>query len=127
MRELRKEKNLTQEKLAHEAGLTTNGYAKIERAETNPKAESLRGIAKALGVSMEVLIPKIEQETAKSVVIIGENTGNTVNENAVIGIKNINCDHNEHKEQIELYKQLLAEKDKRITQLEAMVEILKNK
>lgn len=126
MRELREQQGLTQAELAEKTGLTPNGYAKIERNETEPQAESIKRIAQALGVSMEVLMTK-KEEDAKNIVIIGENTNNTVDDNAVIGIKNVNCNVDEYKAQIELYKQLLEEKDKRIKNLEELVEILKTK
>lgn len=126
MRELREQQGLTQAELAEKTGLTPNGYAKIERNETEPQAESIKRIAQVLGVSMEMLMTKKEEE-AKNIVIIGENTNNTVDENAVIGIKNVNCNVDEYKAQIELYKQLLEEKDKRIKNLEELVEILKTK
>lgn len=126
MRELREQQGLTQAELAEKTGLTPNGYAKIERNETEPQAESIKRIAQALGVSMEVLMTK-KEEDAKNIVIIGENTNNTVDDNAVIGIKNVNCNVDEYKAQIELYKQLLEEKDKRIKTLEELVEILKTK
>lgn len=126
MRELREQQGLTQAELAEKTGLTPNGYAKIERNETEPQAESIKRIAQALGVSMEMLMTK-KEEDAKNIVIIGENTNNTVDENAVIGIKNVNCNVDEYKAQIELYKQLLEEKDKRIKNLEELVEILKTK
>lgn len=126
MRELRKEQGLTQAELAEQANLTPNGYAKIERNETEPQAESIKRIAQALGVSMELLMTEKDEDT-KNIVIIGENTNNTVDEHSVIGIKNVNCNADEYKEQIELYKQLIIEKDKRIAQLEEMVELLKNR
>lgn len=125
MRELREQQGLTQAELAEKTGLTPNGYAKIERNETEPQAESIKRIAQTLGVSMEMLMTKKEDD-AKNIVIIGENTNNSIDENAIIGIKNVNCNVDEYKAQIELYKQLLEEKDKRIKNLEELIELLKN-
>jgi len=44
----RKEKDLTQEALAHKAGLTVNGYRGIELGKTDPRASTVARLAKAL-------------------------------------------------------------------------------
>lgn len=124
MRELREQQGLTQAELAEKTGLTPNGYAKIERNETEPQAESIKRIAQALGVSMEVLMTKQDEDT-RNIIILSDNT--TSENSMTVGIKNVNCNVDEYKAQIELYKQLLEEKDKRIKNLEELVEILKTK
>lgn len=52
IRELREEKGLTQEAIAHDAGITTATLGVIERGLSNPTWATLKGIAKALSVSM---------------------------------------------------------------------------
>ena len=52
IRGLRLERNLTQEALAQEAGLTVGHLSKIERGVSNPTWETVAGIARALGISM---------------------------------------------------------------------------
>jgi transcriptional regulator with XRE-family HTH domain len=52
IRELRAKSRLTQEDLAHEADVTTGTLSLIERGQANPTWGTLRGIAKALDVSM---------------------------------------------------------------------------
>jgi transcriptional regulator with XRE-family HTH domain len=50
LRRLRKERGLSQEGLAHDAGLNTTHVAKIERTEREPGVRTVAKLAKALGV-----------------------------------------------------------------------------
>lgn len=52
VRQLREKRGATQEALAYEAGVTTGTLSLIERGQSNPAWGTVRGIAKALGVSM---------------------------------------------------------------------------
>lgn len=120
MRELREKQGLTQAELAEKIGLTPNGYAKIERNETTPQAENVKRIAQALGVSMETLMNH-HQDEPKNIIIVSDN-----NMTDTVSIKNISCNADEYQAQIDLLKQIIAEKDKQIKMLENMVELLKN-
>ena len=51
VRDLRKERGYSQERLAELAGLDRNYIGQIERAERNPAVVSIVRIARALGVS----------------------------------------------------------------------------
>ena len=56
VRELRKKKGFSQEKLAREANISYNTVVKIESGEsTNPTTLTLAGIARALGVFLDDL------------------------------------------------------------------------
>lgn len=121
MRELREKQGLTQAELAEKIGLTPNGYAKIERNETMPQAESIKKIAQVLGVSMEMLMNNNEE--VRNIVILSDNT--TTENSMTVGIKNISCNQEEYEIQIDLLKQIIDEKDKRIKNLEDLVELLK--
>lgn len=56
LKQLRKEKKLTQVQLAKKVGISSNYYARIERDEENPSLEIFKDIAKALKVkSSEIL------------------------------------------------------------------------
>jgi len=57
LKKAREDKELTQEELAEKAGLSANYYAKIERGEINTTIDTLRKIAKALGVKSSDLLP----------------------------------------------------------------------
>jgi transcriptional regulator with XRE-family HTH domain len=61
IRRLRLERDLTQEALAHSAGITVGHLSKIERGVSNPTWETVAGIAKALGVSMVELAKAAEK------------------------------------------------------------------
>lgn len=50
IRRIRKDRNITQEALAHEAGLNRAYIGYIERGERKPSVETLEKIAKALKV-----------------------------------------------------------------------------
>lgn len=52
IRQLRRKRDLSQENLAHEAGVTTGTLSLIERGLSNPTWGTVKGIAAALGVSM---------------------------------------------------------------------------
>ena len=52
MRQLRAERNLTQEALAHEAGITVGHLSMIERGLANPTWGTVGRIAEALDLSM---------------------------------------------------------------------------
>jgi transcriptional regulator with XRE-family HTH domain len=52
IRQLREKREATQEALAYEAGVTTGTLSLIERGQSNPAWGTVKGIAKALDVSM---------------------------------------------------------------------------
>lgn len=58
MRRVRKEKGLTQERVAEAAGLHPNYISSVERAERNISICNIERIAIALGVTMAELVSK---------------------------------------------------------------------
>lgn len=50
LKKVRIQKGLTQSVLAEKAGISTNYYARIERAEVSPTIETVEKISKALKV-----------------------------------------------------------------------------
>jgi DNA-binding XRE family transcriptional regulator len=60
IRELREERGITQEDLAHEAGVRTGTLSLIERGRSNPAWGTVRGIARALRISVSDLALKAE-------------------------------------------------------------------
>ena len=50
LKQARIQHGLTQNEVAEKAGISTNTYARIERAEQEPKSESLRKLVKALNI-----------------------------------------------------------------------------
>lgn len=52
IRQLRTERGMTQEALAHAAGVTVSHLSTIERGHSNPTWGTTKGVAKALHVTM---------------------------------------------------------------------------
>lgn len=52
IRQLREKRGLTQEAVAHEAGVTASTFGLIERGQSNPTWARVEDIATALGVSI---------------------------------------------------------------------------
>lgn len=55
LRDLRVSQDLSQEAVAHDAGLTVAAYGRIERGQADPSWTSVVGIADVLGVSLAEL------------------------------------------------------------------------
>lgn len=60
LRAARLERNLSQERLAHIAGLNMTHVARIERGEREPGVRSVAKLARGLGVSAAVLFDGID-------------------------------------------------------------------
>jgi transcriptional regulator with XRE-family HTH domain len=57
LKELRKERNWTQQKLAEKAGLSFNAITKIEQgAAEHPTLKTLLKLADAFGISLDALV-----------------------------------------------------------------------
>ena len=61
IREIREKRGLTQEVVAHEAGVTASTYGLIERGQSNPTWATVDDIASALGVSMVELAKRADR------------------------------------------------------------------
>ena len=61
IRELRSEHGLSQEDLAHAAGITTSALARIESGRVDPAWGTVRSIASGLGVSLSALAARAER------------------------------------------------------------------
>lgn len=61
IRQLREKKGLTQEAVAHDAGITTATLGVIERGLSNPTWATLKGIAAALHISMVEIAAATEE------------------------------------------------------------------
>jgi transcriptional regulator with XRE-family HTH domain len=61
IRELRTERDITQEALAHGAGITVGHLSKIERGLANPGWSTVEAISDALGVSMAEMVRRVEK------------------------------------------------------------------
>jgi len=61
IRALRVERGITQEELSYRAGVHRTYIGMIERGEKNVTLESIKKIAKALGISMTNIFSKLEE------------------------------------------------------------------
>jgi len=60
LREIRKSKGLSQERLAHEAGIDRSYVGKVERGEVNVTIEKIYAIANCLKCSPKELVPDLK-------------------------------------------------------------------
>jgi transcriptional regulator with XRE-family HTH domain len=60
LRRLREDRNLTREALAFHAGLTTGSLARIELGQSSPGWDTVRKVAKALGITLVELATAVE-------------------------------------------------------------------
>ena len=61
LRELRKEKNMTQEELAQVLGFSTNGYQRYELDERDPVAPAIVSMADFFQVSADYLLGRSDK------------------------------------------------------------------
>lgn len=64
IKQLRKERRLTQEQLANLSGLSRVSVYQIERGQTNPSLLTLLALAEALGCDMSTLVSILRVTTA---------------------------------------------------------------
>lgn len=113
IRELREQRNWTQEYMAEQLGLTRNGYAKIERGESTPSLERLDEIAKLFGISVIDLLKLSD----KSIIL------QTRNQQANYYQNYTNSENLQN--EIDKLKLVIAHKDEIIQQKDEYIQILK--
>jgi len=62
LRQLRLERELSQEGISHAANITLGAYGKIERNEVAPAWATVRAIADGLGISMQELGAAVDRQ-----------------------------------------------------------------
>lgn len=113
IRELREQRNWTQEYMADKLGLTRNGYAKIERGESTPSLERLDEIAKLFEISIIELL-KLDD---KNIIVQTQNQQANYYQHYVNGESLQN--------EIEKLKLIIAHKDEIIQQKDEYIQVLK--
>ena len=63
IRKIRKERRITQRELADMLGTTYQYVSAVERDERNPKTDTIKKFANALGVSLDRLAPQFGNNT----------------------------------------------------------------
>lgn len=117
IRLLRNMNQLSQEEMAIKLDMSTNGYAKIERGESNLSIERLNQIAKLFNITLMELMLLGD----KNIYIIGDNNNSTCNTNHGEFMTN----NQELKHQIETLTIKLQYKDEIIQRLEQENHLLK--
>lgn len=111
----------TQEEVAEKLGMSTTGYAKIERGQTNVSVEKLKQIAQIFNINIAQLLDNNEKLVICS---IGDNHSNY---NNYFGMNEKLIVQNEKQQlEIQLKDELLKQKDAEITALKELIELLKN-
>lgn len=114
IRELREERQWSQEQMAEYLGMSKNGYAKIERGESRPSLERLEQIAQVLEVNVLDLLHIADKQVVLQ----------TQNQNA-----NYHYNHYANNEtlqaEIERLKLIIAHKEEIISQKNDYIRVLK--
>lgn len=105
-------KGWSQEEMAEKLGYSANGYAKVERGETDIKVDRLEKIAGAIGMDLQQLLNLND----KNVFNVIENNGSVAN----ILLTETQCAH-----ELEKLRLLLQERDKEIANLHQQIAQLK--
>lgn len=113
IRELREERQLSQEQMAELLQMSKNGYAKIERGESKPSLERLEQIARVFDVSILDLLQTIDKQVVLQ----------TQNQQANYYQHYIN--NESLQSEIEKLKLIIAHKDEIIQQKDEYIQVLK--
>lgn len=114
IKELREERNWSQEQMAERLGMSKNGYAKIERGESLPSLERLDDIAKVFGVSVLELL----RIGDKNMVLQTQNHNANYHYNHYANNETLQAEN-------ERLKLIIAHKDEIIAQKNENIQILK--
>ncbi len=106
-------KSWSQEEMAEKLGYSANGYAKIERGETDIKVEKLSNIADVLGIDLQQLLGLNEKNIFNIIDHSSQGSNN-------IYLTETQCVH-----ELEKFRLLLQERDKEIGYLKQEIEHLK--
>ncbi|MDO4223785.1 MAG: helix-turn-helix transcriptional regulator [Acinetobacter sp.] len=117
IRQLREQQQWSQEEMAEKLGMSKNGYAKIERGESDVSLTRLEQIANILNIDIADIV---KSESKNLSLLIGNNHGNYgyqvhqtgSNEIELLQLKL------EHKDE------LLAQKDKEIQALKKIIDLM---
>ena len=121
IRQLREKNDWSQEDMAERVGLSKNGYAKIERGETNLNLERLEQIANLFDLSVINLI----EMSDKSVVCMITDSINNSN-NHYNGSETMAFENEKLKLIISHKDEIIHQKEREITALNKLIDTLNN-
>ena len=120
IRELREQRQWTQEQMAEKLGLTRNGYAKRETGKSMPSLERLDEIAGLFGVKLFELL-KLDGQNV--VYQIGENYHG--NNNYYNNNEKLQTEIDKLKLEMEKLNLIIAHRDELLKQKEDYIQVLK--
>ena len=104
----------TQEEVAEKLGMSTTGYAKIERGQTNVSVEKLKQIAQVFNLNVAQLLDDDERFVICSIGDNHSNYNNYFGTNEKLSLEN------------EKLKQLLSAKESEIEALKKVIALVEN-
>lgn len=130
IRTLREMNHWSQEKVAEQMNMSTNGYAKIERGETRPNIDRLTQIANIFNVDMAELL---DSDNGGMIFVVGDNNNSDL-KNYYSSAASLAAENDTLKLTISHKDDIIAHKDELLAQLrsendtlKALVEALKNR
>ena len=114
IRTIREQNALSQEDMATKMNMSVNGYAKIERGQTNVSVEKLKQIAQVFNVNVAQLLDDNERFVLFTNVDNHSNYSNYFGTNEKLSLEN------------EKLKQLLSAKESEIEALKKVIALLEN-
>lgn len=124
IRFFRENKNWSQEEMAQKLGMSTQGYAKIERGENSLNFQRLEEIAKILEVNILELLFLGERNVVFFQESINNNNLSIIqsSHDLAFEIRQLKSDLAHQKEIIEMKNEMLASKNQEIAALKALLE-----
>lgn len=124
IRFFRENKNWSQEEMAQKLGMSTQGYAKIERGENSLNFQRLEEIAKILEVNILELLFLGERNVVFFQESINNNNLSIIqsSHDLAFEIRQLKADLAHQKEIIEMKNEMLASKNQEIAALKALLE-----
>lgn len=128
IRQLREQRQLSQENMADKLGMSVTGYAKIERGEVRSNLPRLEQISEVLDMDICELLSYGESEKVYFNNSVTESTNSNNSNNFLFAVGNDNLEKAIQQLQLIISHKddLLAQKDKIILGLEREIALLKN-
>ena len=114
IKSMREMNQWTQEEVAEKLGMSTTGYAKIERGQTNVSVEKLKQIAQVFNLNVAQLLDDDERFVMCSIGDNNSNYNNYFGTNEKLSLEK------------EKLKQLLSAKESEIEALKKVIVLLEN-
>ncbi len=137
LRQLREEKEWSQEDMAERMDMSPSGYAKIERGDTQLKLEKLEQIAQIFKIDVVELMANPEKGVVFFMNDNSNDNHNTVmaegshyycsNEAVTIELEKLKMSLKHKDELLEQQKKMLADKEREINTLNEFIQTLKSK